>query len=178
VRGGSDTSLRSGRLPPRRLRAVPARARLRAGTWFGCPDLPDARPVLQFLSGWQFERWQRRLAEGCRRSAKLATGPCYTFWCLFHAAPVNIETDLGVEAVAQERRRYFRRCSDQTLHFLHTLQLLQGLRETERDAYWPATIRFPVSAGRTEAQCQSACKFDRIASSTNVTLMAPSMVTM
>src|SRR5262249_44473433 len=93
--------------------------------------LLDPRRVLQI--GWQFERWQKRLAN--HRLAKLATEPCYTFWSLFHAAPVNIETDLGVEAVAQERRRYFRRCCDKTLRLLDTLQLLQGLRETDRDAY-------------------------------------------
>jgi hypothetical protein len=39
-------------------------------------------------------------------------------WPRFHAAPVNIEKDLGVEAVALERRRYFRTCSAQSLYLL------------------------------------------------------------
>jgi hypothetical protein len=42
----------------------------------------------------------------------------------FHALPVNIETDLGVEAVAGEWRRCFRRRSDE-------LRLSITLRETE-----------------------------------------------
>jgi hypothetical protein len=37
----------------------------------------------------------------------------YGCWYPFNAAQVNIETDLGVEAVGRERRRCFRRCSDE-----------------------------------------------------------------
>jgi hypothetical protein len=46
----------------------------------------------------------------------------------FNAAQVNLETDLRVEAIARERPRCFRRCSDE-------LRLSIALRETERDAY-------------------------------------------
>jgi hypothetical protein len=46
----------------------------------------------------------------------------------FNAAQENIETDLGVEAVAREWRRCFSRCGDE-------LSLSIALRETERDAY-------------------------------------------
>jgi hypothetical protein len=46
----------------------------------------------------------------------------------FHAALVNIETELGVEAVARERRQCFRRCSDE-------LRLSIALRETGGHAY-------------------------------------------
>jgi hypothetical protein len=49
-------------------------------------------------------------------------------------SPVNIETDLGVEAVALERRRYFRWCCAQTLRLLRDIPI--PLREAGRDAYY------------------------------------------